>query len=175
MRGNGGKNMFGRNRRLATEHTIAAVRPLIAVFQYHNGLPAGFWQDEFVIGFVGFMISFHANYTSGRKLSQEDKGFLLCDVFTALSNMNGQAIGQEYTRLAMLTDKSPDFEKGADNAAICAFASIGKMSEQGRVYYDRAKTIASAQGSPNDLGVVAAVLSQMLFFAPLRERFMMES
>lgn len=170
--------MFGRNRRLATEHTIAAVRPLIAVFQYHNGLPAGFWQDEFVVGFIGFMIGFHANHTSGRKLSQTDKGFLLRDVFTALSNMNGQAIGSEFARLAMLKDKSPDFEKGCDNASVCAFATIGKMNEQGRVYYDQAKEqakeIAVITGSPNDLGSVAAVLLQKLFFEPLRERFEME-
>ena len=82
--------MFGRNRRLATEHTLNAVRPIIAIAQHYQGLPAGFWQDDFVLGFVGFLIGFHANFTSGRSLSQEDKGTLLYDVFGTLSNVDSK-------------------------------------------------------------------------------------
>ena len=162
--------MFGRNRRLATEHTITALRPIIGIVQKFHGLPPHFWQDKFVLGFIGFMIGFHAN-TSGRNLSQEDKGHLLVEVFTALSNLNGVAIGREYTRLALLTEKDPDFEKGADNAAVCAFASVGKMTEQGRPHYEKAKEIAAAQGKSGDLGTVIGVLLQLLFFEPVRLRF----
>ncbi|MER8462450.1 hypothetical protein [Mesorhizobium sp. M1396] len=163
--------MFGRNRRLATEHTISAVRPFVGIFQNLNGIPAGFWRDEYVLGFLGFMISFHANYTSGRQLSREDKGHLLNDVFTALSNMNGQAISEEYVRLATLAHKDSDFEEGADNAAICAFASIGKMNEQGRPLYEKAKEVAAAQDKPNDLGTIVGVLMHKLFYERLAERF----
>lgn len=163
--------MFGRNRRLATEHTINAVRPIIGIVQNFQGLPSGFWRDEFVLGFVGFMVGFHANYTSGRNLSSEDKGQLLIDVFTALSNLNGAEIARESTRLALQSPKSPDFERGADNAAICAFASIGKVSEQGRPHYEQAKEIALSQGQRLDHSAVAAVLMKRLFFDPLREKF----
>lgn len=163
--------MFGRNRRKATEHVVEALRPTIAIVQSFQGLPAGFWRDEFVLGFIGFMISFHATYTSGRSLSQADKGYLLVDVLTALSNMNGQAISRDYTRLATQSPKSPDFEMGADYAAICAFASMGKMNEQGMPYYERAKEIAAAQGKPDDIGMILAILMQQLFYEPVRERF----
>lgn len=163
--------MFGRNRRLATEHTIAAVRPLIGIFQNFSGMPGGFWRDEYVLGFIGFMISFHANYTSGRKLSQEDKGYLLFETFTALSNRNGQAIGREYTRLASADKKSPDFEEGADNAAICAFASIGQTSDQGRPFFETEKQIAFAQGAGNDHSAIVGILIHMLFFEKVRARF----
>lgn len=163
--------MFGRNRRKATEHAIQAIRPLIAIYQNTSGLPPHFWHDEFVLGFFGFMISFHASVTSGRSLSQEDKGCLLYDVFTAISNMNGQAIGRDYVHLATQTPNSPDFVKGADHASICAFASIGKMNEQGRPYYEQAKEMAAAQGTPHDHGAIVGFLLHMLFYQPLRERF----
>lgn len=163
--------MFGRNRRKATEHTIEAVRPLIGIFQNFNGLPAGFWRDEFALGFLGFMISFHANVTSGRNLSQEDKGQLLYDVFTALSNLNGRAIADNYVRLATQNPKNVEFEHGADNASICAFASIGKMSEDGWPYWEKAKEMAVAGGTPNDHSAIVSFLMHMLFFKPLRARF----
>ncbi|WP_425416504.1 hypothetical protein [Oricola indica] len=163
--------MFGGARRRATEHVVQSIRPLIAIYQSYSGLPAGFWRDEFVLGFIGFMISFHANVTSGVKLSTADKGHLLYDVLSAISNMNGQAIGREYTQLATQFPKNPDFEKGADNAAICAFASIGKMSPEGRPYYDMAKELADAQGTPDDLSAIGGFLLHILFYQPLRERF----
>ena len=103
--------MFGRAKRKVTKHTEDAIRPILASYQYSNGIPAGFWQDEFVLGFIGFMISFHVNITSGYKLSTADKGFLLFDVFTTLSNMNGKLIAKNYTDLAMEDPKNEDFEK----------------------------------------------------------------
>jgi len=89
--------------------------------------------------------------------------------------MNGQAIGRDFTRLAMQSPKSPDFEKGADYASFCAGASIGKMSEKGRPYYEEAIKIAAAQGQPNDQGAVAGFLLHMLFYQPLCERFGLDS
>ena len=163
--------MFGRSRRKATEHTINAVRPLIAVRQSLHGLPADFWRNEFVIGFIGSMISFHANITFGRKLSQEDKGNLLFDVFTALSNMNGKAIAENYLQQATETPKSKAFKKGADNAAICAFFSIGKLDESGRPWIEQAEKLAAAQGAANDPSAIAGSLLHLLFYQPLREEF----
>ncbi|WP_159591521.1 hypothetical protein [Chelativorans xinjiangense] len=163
--------MFGRNRRKATEHTIQAIQPLIATYQNFSGLPPHFWRDEFVLGFIGVMIGFHGSVTSGRSLSQADKGYLLYDVFTALSNMNGQAIGRDYTRLATQSPKSPDFEKGAHHASICALASIGKITEEGQPYYEQAEEMAAAQGTPNDVGAIIGSLLHILFYQPLQERF----
>lgn len=163
--------MFGHSRKKATEHTVNAIRPLIATFQQFEGLPAYFWRDEFVLGFIGFMISFHGNITSGRKLSQADKGYLLCDVFTALSNMNGQAICRDVARLSTQTHKSKDFERGADYAAICGFYSIGKMAETSLPWIEKAKEMAVAQGDENDHSAILGSLIHLLFYQPLHERF----
>lgn len=163
--------MFGFTRRKVTEHTVASIRPLIGIFQHFNGLPQGFWQNEFVIGFVGFMINFHADVTSGKKLSHEDKGQLLCDVFTALSNINGHEIARQFIRLTVLDPKSPEFEEGADKAAIYAFAMIGKVSEEGRPFFEAARQMAKVQGNEDNHAAVMGYLGMILFYKPAQERF----
>jgi hypothetical protein len=163
--------MFGSNRRKATAHTIEAVRPLIGIYQRHNGTPQGFWEDEFVLGFFGFMIGFHGSVTSGRNLSQEDKGYVLADVFTAISNLNGHAIAKNFLRLSTLEQKSQDFETGADYASYCAFASIGKMNEQGRPFFEKAKQIAAGQGKEHEHGAVVSALIHLLYIQTLQQRF----
>jgi hypothetical protein len=46
----------------------------------------------------------------------EDKGMVVADVFTALSNMNGVELGRRHTSLAM--NETPDFKLGGDRAMI---------------------------------------------------------
>jgi hypothetical protein len=123
------------------------------------------------LGFIGFMISFHSSVTSGLKLSLEDKGHLVFDAFGALSNLIGKVITQNYLALVNLTTKNPDFEKGADNAAVCAFYSIGKVNEEGRMFVEQAKKMAEAQGEAGDRSAVVVWLLQILYVRPLRDRF----
>ncbi len=163
--------MFGRGRRKTTAHVVEEIRPLIAVYQHLYGLPAGFWHDEFVLGFIGFLISFHTNVTSKYKLSAEEKGYLLYDTFGALSHMNGKAIADEYVRLASSHPKDPMFEQGADNAVACAYFSIGKVSEHSRQWVEQAEQRAAAFSAETDTNAVLGALIQLLFYDPLRKRF----
>lgn len=163
--------MFGRARRRATEHVIDAVLPLVASCQGDHGLPIGFWQSHFVLGFFGYMISFHANCTSGQKLSSADNNLLMVDVFTAITHLNGKAIGDECTRLATLEVKSDEFEQGADCASICALFSIGKANEDGMLWIEKAERMATTMGGDSDHATVFGCLMQLLFFQPLNEEF----
>lgn len=166
-------SLFGSRRRKAATHTLEAIRPLIAIYQHNYGLPATFWNSKFVLGFVGFMIGFHATFTSGHRLSETDKGLLLMDVFGALSNLNGSEIARDYTRLTMQVPKDESFERGADNAAICAFYSIGKLkrNEKTEPWLEQAHKIATATGEPNDPSAIGAALVQLLYVQPLQEEF----
>lgn len=163
--------MFGGKRRKATSHVVESIRPLIAIYQHQYGLPASFWHDRFVLGFVGFLISFHTNITSGYSLSAEDKGYLLYDAFSALSLMNGKAIADEYVALASAEPKDAAFEQGADHAAACAYFSIGKVSDTSREWVRTAEKQASAFGATTDRNAVLGALIQLLFYTPLKERF----
>jgi hypothetical protein len=163
--------MFGGARKRATQHAIEAVRPLVATYQANYGLPAGFWRSEFVLGFIGFMISFHATQTSGRKLSQLDKGCVLSDTLTALSNMNGHELMLEFNRLARQEPKSVEFELGADYAAICSFYLLGKTLKDGPNWIEKAREMAETLGHTVDHAAILQCLFTLLFIEPIHERF----
>lgn len=163
--------MFGRGRRLATQHTIDAIRPILGAYPNVHGLPPGFWQDDFVIGFIGFLIGFHVDVTSGQKLSTTDKGYLLADVFTALSNINGVEIRSRYTQLAFQQPKNPDFELGADYALICAAAALGKVAPMGERHLREAEEVATKLGKSGDVPTITSHLLMMLFFQEVEKRF----
>jgi hypothetical protein len=93
--------MFGSKRRKAVRAAVDNIRPIIGIIQYNHGIPAGFWQDEYLLGFLGFLIGFHMQRASGGALSQTEKGQGLADAFTELSNINGAAIARQFTALAL--------------------------------------------------------------------------
>jgi hypothetical protein len=163
--------MFGNKKRKAVDHVTERLRPLMGIISHNYGIPERFWDDEFVLGFMLMMVSFHLNETSGLRMSQTDKGFVMTDVFSNLSNLNGAAISRRAVDLAMQDPKSPDFELGGDNAHICAYASLGKVSDVGRPHVEAAKEIAAMQGNERDIGLITGALLQSLFFRPLAERF----
>jgi hypothetical protein len=111
--------MFGSRRRKAVRAAVDNIRPIIGIIQYNYGIPSGFWQDEYLLGFFGFLIGFHLQRAAGGVLSQTDKGQGLADAFTELSNINGAAIARHFTTLALA--ETEDFTRGSDNAALIAF------------------------------------------------------
>ncbi len=162
--------MFGMARRRATKHVTECVRSLVATYQHQHGLPSGFWFDPYVIGFIGFMIGFHAKFTSGERLSETDRRVILRDVFSAVSNANGEAICEEYNRLAFSLPKSDAFETGADHAAAIAFASLGRTSPETKIYHDRACEIAQEMGEPATPSTVMAIMFHNLFDRTVQDR-----
>jgi hypothetical protein len=163
--------LFGSFRKKVTQQTIEMVRQPYAIFQHIYGVPAGFWQDEFVLGFFGVMIGLVSQTLSQDRLSQTDKGYLLQDTFGALSNMNGAAITRRFTELAFQQPQDTAFELGGDNGQIVTLAMFGKGTPKGREAIEEAKKAAAAQGSPGDVAAVAAILARKLFVGPLIERF----
>ena len=163
--------MLGRSRQKVTEHTIAALRPIIGILQHYHGIPVGFWQDKFVLGFLSFMLAFHRDLTSGIRLTDEDKGRAMADVFTALSNMNGLAIARNVTQLVTGNEKSTDFEKGADNAAVVAFFIVGKLKNADSNVHVIAAKRMPANGGDHDHSTISANLITLLFLKPVLERF----
>jgi hypothetical protein len=162
--------MFGSKRRKAVQTTVERIRPVIAVIQHHFGLPAGFWQDDFVIGFFGFLIGFHMNITFGFSLSQTEKGLALTEAFTALSNMNGVVLARRFVELT--TVSTSDFERGADNAALIAYFSIGQLkNETENEHVREARAMAEKIGAGNNRGDIAGMLMLNLFVKEVEERF----
>jgi hypothetical protein len=164
--------MFGRKRRKVVEHVTAALRPLVGTVQHTHGIPPRFWQDHFVLGFFHFMIAFHLKFTSGAELSLEDKGRVVSEVFTNLSNMNGVAIGRSATNLVTASPKSSEFESGCDNASVMAYYTYGMLKDaDSNPHVLKAKEMAKRNGTPHNHGAVCGFLGMLLFFRPLQEKF----
>ncbi len=166
--------MLGSEKRKAADHATKALSPLIAITKRYIGLPPGFWEDTFVLGFIGMMIDFHAVVTSGVRISQTDKvHFVFPIVFSALSKMDGEVISKKFFQLLAQEPRDPDFNKAVQSAIVCAAASQGKMPSENDPFYQsfvKAKELASAQGAPQDIGTIGGWLLQILFIGPFKQR-----
>lgn len=163
--------MFGRSRKKITKQIIDMVRQPYAVLQANYGIPPGFWQDEFVLGFFGVMIGVLSKLIGEDRLSQADKGYLLQDTFSSLSNMNGVAIARRFSDLAHESPQNEDFVRGADNGEIVTLMFLGKVSDTGRDIVERAKKQAVEQGMPRDIYAIQMILYRELFVDPIVDRF----
>jgi hypothetical protein len=161
---------FGSKRQKVLGVTVDNIRPILGTLQYNKGIPADFWDNDFVVGFIGFLIGFHAQLASGGALSQTDKGQILLDAFTQLSNLNGHSLGRRFTTLAL--NETPDFKIGGDNAAMIAFYSIGKLKNESSIKaVIEAKQMAKKMEAADDRGTIAAMLMLILFFKEIDNRW----
>jgi hypothetical protein len=160
--------MFGNRRKKVTAQTIEMARQPLAILQDNYGLPPKFWADEFVLGYFGTTIGFLSHMLGEGKLDHEDKGFILIETFTALSNMNGKAIADRATELAQSNPKSEDFELGADNGSIVTLAVFGKVTPIGQGAVARAQRLADKRGDPEQM---LSILMMSKFIGPISKRF----
>jgi hypothetical protein len=120
--------LFGSTRRTATEACVNAIRPIIGAIQASHGIPRGFWTDHYVLGFLTVTIDHHAKLATRGKATGAILGFVLSDVMTTLSNMNGTEIVRRSTAIAMEPDA--DFKRGADDAAAICFYTMGFLKNE---------------------------------------------
>ena len=163
--------MFGGLRKRVTNETIAATRQLVSSFQLAHGIPRGFWQDDFIVGYFGNTIGVYSRMCSGDRLSQTEKGYLLCEVFEAISNSNGSAIVRRFTEMAFQSPRPESFQRGLDFGEIVTLAMLGKVTDLGRPFVEDAKRIAAERGQQHDVNVVVQILLQKLFLEPIEARF----
>ena len=163
--------MFWNKRQKVSDHVFRAVQPIVANIYTAIGIPPGFWDDDFVLGYLGVCISFHMNYTSDAKLTHEDKGAIAADVFQRLSSLNGLAIITKFNSMQAESQMRPRFQEGCRNARIVCYSVIGKKQEEGEDDVRSAKMLANEMGRGNDLQAIIFILVTRLFVSPLMEHF----
>nr|WP_321461173.1 hypothetical protein [uncultured Cohaesibacter sp.] len=165
--------MFGGVRKKVTKQTIDLVRMPYGIYQSNFGIPADFWQDKFVLGFFGGMIGIVSFVLSANRLNLTEKGCVLQDTFSALSNMDGVALARNFADLANEKPMQADFDKGVNNGQIVALALMGKTDPSDRDLIEQAKFEAVSQGlMANEFPLI---LAKRLFVNPLNERFNSEA
>ena len=160
--------MFGSRRRKVTARAIEMARQPLAILQHNYGLQPHFWTDDFVLGYFGATIGTLSHILGEEKLSHEDKGRIMIDVFSDLSNMNGKELAERSIQVAQAKPKNDAFELGADNGSIVAFAAFGKVASVGQDAVAKAQKIANDAGEPERM---LGILMTSLFFEPILQRF----
>lgn len=152
--------MFGGKRKRLVKHVTDAMHPFIMNTQRAVGIPQGFWEDDFALGFIGFCIAFHMNKTSNINSSASEKGAALIEVFTNLSHMNGLPLAHRYNTLTR-DRSSQEFESGADNAATWVFFTYGFLKDEST---NQDILLASNNGEISDREIVGVRLLEKLYF-----------
>ncbi|MGO4908788.1 hypothetical protein ACEN2J_10715 [Pseudorhodobacter sp. W20_MBD10_FR17] len=166
--------MFGGHRKKVTQQTINMVRQPYAVLQNSYGIPPGFWDDEFVLGFFGVMSGLLLRFLGEGRLNQADSGRILQDTFSALSNMNGAEMAVRFSQFAQAQASHEAFRNGADSGEIVTVALLGKTTPAARQILDnenlRNADLVSRTTTDNEL----LTLITLLFLKPIVERFDLE-
>ena len=119
---------FGSKRRRAIQGAIGVLRVIIGPVQHFYGLPAGFWKDPYILGFLYSSAGLLAKLATNGKITGPEFGFALRDIFSVLSNQNGSVIVQEATDMALRGD--PDFSRGADDAVAVHLYTYKKLKDE---------------------------------------------
>lgn len=110
--------MFNKKRKVV-DHVFRAVQPMIATMQITSGIPSLFWNDDYILGFVGSTMIFHLTTTSPVKLKETDYGEVMLQSFEHLSLQNGLPLARKFFEFYKDVEKAPDrFNEGAENALL---------------------------------------------------------
>lgn len=157
-------DLFGTKRKRATQAAVDALRPMIAILQHHHGLPPRFWTDDFVIGYAASIIGL-ASRMAVPDLSTTDKGEVLANALTAVSNQNGIELRRRFIGLG--SSPTPAFNKGVDNGMTSFLFVMGRLKDP-----DRNPDVIAARAMAGDhKDMVGTMLLTNLFTQVIIERF----
>ena len=110
--------VFNKKKKVV-DHVFQAVQPMIATIQITSGIPSLFWNDDYILGFVGSTMIFHLTKTSPVKLKETDYGEVMLQSFERLSLQNGLPLTRKFFEFFKDIQKAPDrFNEGAENALL---------------------------------------------------------
>jgi hypothetical protein len=158
-----------KRKRVASE-VIDAVRPTIAMIQNGRGLPAGFWDDDYVLGFLYGQVTACILVFGGMQMKPAEQGAILVASFTALSNMNGLAITRRATKLSEIKD--PTFQQGLQNGMLTVMYRFERVKDEaGDPHIARATEAAKSSSSTPAREEIAAHLRASLWQDEVTKRF----
>ena len=103
------------------------VRQQHAVLQTARGIPPGFWLDPLVLGYYSALISMVAKFCGSDAVSASDRGLILQDSLSAISNLDSAKLAGLVFELTANGD--PDFVDGKERGQIVAMAFSGVLTQ----------------------------------------------
>lgn len=112
-----------------------------------GGIPDAAWSDPYVVGFLGMLITVVARH-SHRRIGSHGLGLVQTGVWSALTGLSGEAIGEEICLLD--TCRNARFDEGCANARdFFALLTSGELVQE--------SVGTSASGPVADLSPFAAL------------------
>ena len=152
--------MFGFKRK--DERVYAVLQPLVAIQMSVKGIPPGFWDHPFVLGYFSFFARFLIQDLFG-EIRHQDAGDIIASVMQRLSNFNGLAVTEKIAQFSDPEHRNPDFEYGADMAAVLAFFMKGKATNETLPYVNDAINNLSFGNRKPDNGLISSELFRVTF------------
>jgi len=163
--------MFGLFQSVRTKGTraaIAAVQPMLGGLQSFAGpgIPAGMWQDPYVLGYINMTISMWAKLYTNGKAEGGELGLILIDVYSAVSHQNGLAI----TSLAadLTQQQHPDFIRGMEDAMLVFLYGQNRLNQEIHPVLVQAKTDAAAMGKANDKVAISGLMLMATWYKEVK-------
>lgn len=152
-----------------------AVEPLIRTLEMTGGVPEGFWEDAYVLGFLNGCIGIMAKMATRGKIDGGDLGQVMIGVFDAISGGQGSEIA---TRVIPLQEsEDTEFLRGVTSAAKTISVAYGFPDYDTDPDVVAARRLAKSMSSvssifagPSEAAQVAGALHKMLFFNVVRDR-----
>lgn len=163
-------------RRKAVTDAVNAIQGWIRTLNSDGELPAAFWQDPYVLGYLTSCIRCVAKLSTIGKIEGRELAQVVTDVFKELAGQDGVAISDSV--IAFGKSKHPDFDLGWNNADKFMCVSFGipgyendpEVLKAARLAAAISPDLTSAVGPLTRRAETAAMLCKVLFYDPVRSR-----
>ncbi|MEO8558395.1 MAG: hypothetical protein ABI439_04985 [Rhodospirillales bacterium] len=152
------------------------VRPYVHAFEARYGtLPHGYWEDEYVLGFVPAIAGLFATALTSGKIGEADRNAVVQECIETISPGFGQPVMQQLQGL-MLT-KPDDFVKAAEAAAKVMAFSMGQCPANDPDLIEAQRAARQERGGPapdpaSEFNDTARALLHRLFYDVVNQRLM---
>ncbi len=161
-------------------HRLAAqvapgVQPYVEAFaQRYGALPTGYWEDEYVLGFVPAMAGLIVKALTRGQIGERDALAVVRECLDNITGGHGGDILGRVERLALT--QSPEFVSGARAAGKVIGFSAGQLPADDADLQRARKAAGIAPAAPHRtpelFAATATALVNLLFYDPVNQRLM---
>ena len=159
--------LFSSTRKKGTNAATTALRTMIGAAQRASGIPSGFYESPYVLGFLHSTAGCWAKFGTNGKITGLDLGLALFDSFTSTTNLNGKGLVGRANELILESD--PDFSRGSYDATVHFLYLTKNLKDESsnpliNQVIDAAERLASSGDFDSDVrSAVAFLLLQNTF------------
>ena len=162
--------MFGSKKHKAlTDEVSSATRSAVSLVENAHGVPNGFWQDSYVLGFLMGQINAFMSVFGGDALSIADKGRVVVDCLGELSGMKGKGLSEQ--SMVYASSEDPDFLRANQNGMFIAMVQAERLPDaDNNPVVAATRNLLDAAGKDSSLPDIAGYLTQQHWVGEVKTR-----